>query len=362
MQTYTIEVVRKLDKKFLKKWEELWQSTADSHFFNSPTWFTICLRVFNYKDYYIFVIKKSAKVEAIFPLVVAGHYGVSVLRSPGGKYQDKSTLLTKSNKSKVITCLIKEISKYGHYYLSEVSQEISECIDENDPNYIIRTSSISPYLLLGSDPFRFLSTKKKNKIRNKYERNKKYLVMKHLNKINTRDLEVVFKIDSKSSKSRKGKESFSDLRSRVLIKSLLENAGKYLVVDLLYFRKRAVAYTLGFKHKDRYQGFQMAYVSEFKALIPGKILIYLLFKKLQQEGVKILDFGRGESEFKLEFTPYRNIQYDIYYTKSSLVRVWWLIICGIKSFILDNQSIYKIYCRCKEHFHLVKNFQPALKI
>src|SRR3990167_6527441 len=111
MKTYTIEVVRKLDMNFIRKWEELWQSSSNSHFFNSPTWFMICLGVFNYKDYYIFVLRKSAKVEAIFPLVVARHYGVSVLRSPGGKYQDKSTLITGDRELKVITSLIKEISR-----------------------------------------------------------------------------------------------------------------------------------------------------------------------------------------------------------------------------------------------------------
>lgn len=347
MSEIRIEKITKVDKKFLATWERLWRRSYCAHFFNSPIWFDICLKTFSAKEFVIFVAKKQKEVQAIFPLIKDSHYLVTVLRSPGGKYLDRSTLLLKEKNKGVIVTLFEKIQECGNFYFAEVDEEIVGLLSLDKANLLILPSSLNPYLPIENNPFRFLSKKNLSKIRNRFEKNKRYLTF-----INCRGsnklLEKVFEIDAKSSKAKKGMQTFSDPYVRLLFKNMASISPKHFRLSVLFFKKTPFVFSLGVVYRKTFQAIQTAYLPEFKHLLPGKLLLYFLLHELKKEGIEVFDFSRGESTIKSEFTPLSRYQYNILYSKKKTIKIWWIVLYSLRRFIVDNQNLYTLARRFRK--------------
>ena|SRR3972149_6162265 len=349
-----IEVIREVNDKFILAWDILWRDSYNPHLFNSSKWFLSYVNSFNPTDYHIVVLSEGEKIVAILPLIKDKHYAINVLRNSGGKYLDRSSLLTEENDTGVITDIFKEISKYQNLYLAEVDRETSE-VFRNKKNILVLPSSVNPYLTLdGESCFRFLSKKNESKILNSFKKYKRFIKIRHIVKPTLRDAETIFEIDKYSSKAQKGKESFSRPEAKILIKTLVKRAANFIVIDILYFNKKPVAYTFGTAFRKIYHGMYTAYRKEYKNIIPGKMLIYMLIQKLKEDGYKIIDFGRGGGGLKSDFTPNKKIQYDIYYSPSPVVRLWWYSLYLLKNFVLNRNRFYQFLCSSKRLLNITR--------
>lgn len=352
MRGLEFQIVTKVNKKFLKEWEEVWQNSYNSHFYNSVEWFKACCEVFDVREYLICVIRKNSQIKLIFPIFRDSHFGFDVFRSPGGKFLDKTTLLLRDKDKEVVSFLLSKLSELGNFYLAEVDEEICELFDQTKMKTIKLFSSINPYIKLDKDPFFFLSKKQKSKIKNKYLKNKNDLSFKRFKgKKAALYLNKVFEIDLRSSKSSKVKETFSDPKARLLIKTLAGfNSSKKLDLSLLFYRNQPIVFGLGVCTRDTYYAMHTAFLKEFGYLSPGKLLLYLLLPKLREEGIKVFDFSRGESTLKGEFTPLSRRQYDICYSRNFLIVNWWQVVYYIKNFILSHERLYLMARLVKKSF------------
>lgn len=68
-----------------------------------------------------------------------------------------------------------------------------------------------------------------------------------------------------------------------------------------------------------------------------------LLTRLQGLGVEMFDFLRGTSQFKRDFTPFFIQQYDVYYSKNLIIRLWWRAAISFSQIIKGNETAYKLY-------------------
>jgi len=71
---------------------------------------------------------------------------------------------------------------------------------------------------------------------------------------------------------------------------------------VLYAADRPLAYAIGYLSERRYQYEQIAYDPEYNRLAPGNHLLLAIVADLVESGVAdVLDFGRGDAEYKRSF-------------------------------------------------------------
>lgn len=358
MEKISTKIIKDLNSEFIGKWQELWESSKHAHFFNSPSWFLAYCDSYPETSYCIFVLKIEGKIKAIFPLVKSKKFGVKVFCSPGGIFLAKSTLLLTDSSQYVIRNLLNKIADFGNLYLAEVNEQIAYSIAVGtNSNFLKVPSSVVYYLSLNPDPLRFLSKKQRSKIVNKFKKNSGYLTFKHYRKNLKNSLEKVFKINANSYKKLvKGyHDPFSDISARMFFLNLTKRAPEGVVISILHFLKTPIVYGVGFLCKNIYFASQTAYLPEFRKLIPGKLELYCLLKRLQKDGVEIFDFGRGECILKREFTNLKVNQYDIYFSKKSVVRMWWIMALFVTNTLKKNRVLYKIFNLARKNLFLLKN-------
>ncbi|OGM22430.1 hypothetical protein A2863_03825 [Candidatus Woesebacteria bacterium RIFCSPHIGHO2_01_FULL_38_9b] len=357
MKNQKVKLYNKLDKDLITQWKLLWNHSEFAHPFNSLEWFKVCLEVFKIGKFFIFTLERQKEVEAIFPLVSISHYGVRVFASPGGKYLDKSTLLVKKRGNKTVSILFDTLSRYGNLYLAELDEYMLDPIVKNSDNFFALRSGVTPYIVINPNPLRFLSKKQKSKILNRYKRFENDLKYEH----DSKKPHTVINLDLISSKAQKGKATFSDKYSQLLLKKCKKLMPENFLIHLLSYKNNPIIYAAGFVWKKNYLGVWTAYHPDFKHLLPGKILLYKLLNKLQSDGVENFWFGRGDSTLKKEFTPYKDQQYDLYFTKNKFIKYWWKSLYYLKKFVLEHENYYAFYLRLKRYITRSHRFNLKIK-
>lgn len=323
MKKLDIQIIRILDSEFIRKWSNLVNLSEHAHFFNTPQWFISCLDTYDINEYYIFTAYQEDELVGVLPLIKERKFAAEVFASPGKRYLEKSSILVKSSSTYILNKLISEVLKYGNIYLTEVSEEIAESLSINKKNGLLTLSSINPYIRLNENPLGTLADKQIKRINGKINNNFDNLKFCHLrNNLGIR-LQSIFELEDKSSKKMAGKESFSNPAVRRLFTCLINYAKEFVVIDFVYFKNLPIVSSFGFVFKNRYLAYHTSFDNNFRSFIPGKLITYNMLTKLREEGVSLFDLGRGHNEFKNDFTKYYVFQYDFYYSKNPLIRLWW---------------------------------------
>jgi CelD/BcsL family acetyltransferase involved in cellulose biosynthesis len=321
MSETTFKTIKKLDNDFIREWHEFWDKQQNAHFFNSPEWFISCLTAFNAKNYFIFVVYQSKKIKLIWPTVKMKKFGISFLGSPGGEYLDKNSLLFDNDDPTIIGALIEKILKDANIYMTEVDEKTKCNIARTSTTKLIRQSSINPYISLDLEPFRFIKNKQKNEIKNKIKRYQGNLSFKLCEDNLRKHLATIFDIEHASIKAKNGKNIFSKKIARDLFNHI-SNGQNDALIALLFFNNKPIAHMFGLISKRSFIAYHMAYLKDYKNLIPGKILLYFLLPLLKEKDFTLFDFSRGESILKKQFAQQKKTQYEIFISDNTIINFY----------------------------------------
>lgn len=331
-----------VDDTLLKKWHKLWNDSSEGHFFNTPEWFFSYCETYGVRKQQIVTIEENGELILVLPLVLEKVFGISTWVSPGGKFLNKSSLLMKTTDKQALVLLLKQITRLGSVYLRELSEEYAEVIVSIDNNFIKQDASSNPYLPLAKDTIEQLSPKLSSQIRNTLQ---KYPTELHFTRVrgDAAQLRKIFTLDALSSKAKQGKATFTLEKDRLFCISLLQRLPSQFVIDTLYFQKKPIIYSIGFTYKKTFEAFLTAYDAAYQQLRPGKLLTYFILKQLQQEQISLLDFSRGVSPLKLEFTKQIRKQYTVFHSENILISQWLVFANSLYNTILHSKMLYSTY-------------------
>ena len=234
MSKLEVKIYKKLDSKLLKIWEVLWDKSKDSHIFNSPAWFKSYCSAYEISDFKIFVLSANGEVEALLPLVKLRKYGIKVYTNPATFFSDKACILLDKKDAQYTRVILKKASTYGNICLPEIDESLVKQLNLGK-KFVIRSSSVNLKIALNPDPFKNLSNKQRNKIRNKYKRLESVLKFKEYRGKHATRLPIVFSISEKSYKKLvKGyKDPFASNEDKLFFKLHLKQAPDNMVINLM---------------------------------------------------------------------------------------------------------------------------------
>lgn len=344
MKILTLKVDEKLDKLTFKSWEKLWQKSDFANVWNSPYWFDICLKEFKQAGIIVSVYENDIQ-KLIFPLIKTKKFGINIFESPAAEISDKSSILFLEKDKSIFEFLFKGISNLGNIIISEIENSLLPK-SLNIKKFTKLQPSVNYYLPFENDPYRFFSKKQLKKLKKIIDANKDKLSYVNYSGSDLSKINIACEICKKSDKKLvKGyRDIFSKSKSKLFLnKFIIDNPDK-ISLDLLYYEDKPISFYLGFVHGDTYYAFQTAYLPDYKILTPGKILHYLIIKRLFKEGYKEFDFGRGEGRFKSETTSCFRIQENLFLSKNILIKFWWFFITNICFYLINIKILYRSFC------------------
>jgi hypothetical protein len=344
----TIQIRNKLDQNLLMRWKDLWKKSEEGHFFNTPEWLLSYCRSQGVENFSIVTIEENNELLLVLPLVKESFFGISTYGSPGGKYLNKSSLLIKNIDKGLLQELINFLKKQGNFCLAECDSELASIMEKIDNGLIKKESSINPYINL-DNPHKFLSNKQRNKIRNIIARNKKSLRYETFTG-DMNALKLVFEMDKKSSRTKKGKATFVNDLDRKFCQEMLKSMPKNFQIDLLFYEKDLICYSIEFTFKKVIQAFNTGYDGNYRQIGPGKILTYLMLEQLKNGKYETMDFSRGNSILKQDFTKLLKKNYEILYSKNLFVKLWWKTAEKLYTTVQENKYLYNQYLFLKRIF------------
>lgn len=340
-KTYKFSIEEYINKKEIDDWKILWQNSSTSHYFNSYDWYKTIKKVYTNTKVYVATLRQNGQLIAVLTLSKEKLYGVTVLKNPGGKFIDRSSLLTESNDRKVLEIFLKNLSSQNNVLLNEVTEDIESTL-KNTRNINFLNSNVNYTLPFENNPFRFMQKEDRRKIRK--------VMKEHPNMFNLvmargdlKLLDTAIKIDSKSYRDRKNIATFKNKIDRKFFEEIIKNNPKSAGINILYFRNKPIAYEIGIRAKGVYYGLNKSFDYKFRKLTPGKIIAYLLFEGLHKEGIKAFDFARGKDMLKKSFTKIEKKQYDAYIFNSKIKETWITSIKKAREQIVNNTFLYSTY-------------------
>ena len=237
--------------------------------------------------------------------------------------------------------MIKGLMRIGTFYLIGVDQFFVDSL-KSIKNLTFKNSSVCPFLMLEPDPFAFLRNKKRKRIERAIEEGKGQFSVKIYKGQSEELLKILQKVEYKSPKRSSYKDSLSDTYLDDLLLSLNRLNKNHLLTIVLYFKEEPVGFQYGFLYRGVFHGGNMAYKAEFADFVPGRVLVYLMLPELLKMGIKMVDFSRGDSQFKREFTPNFYTQYSISYSPDFLLRFWWKLIEGAFNYLEAHPKLFEI--------------------
>ena len=336
-----VKIYQALDDRLRDKWYTLWKKSNSGHFFNTPEWFSSYCDTYGVHKAKIVTIEENGELLLVFPLILENVFGMQAWVSPGGKFVNKSSLLTKRFDKTLAKLLIPPLQGFGNVYLCELLEKEAALFTSLQTDWVQQEASRNPFLHLSSKTLTNLSPKLLSRIRNTMKKHAKALHF-FAYKGDPSALETAFALDAQSTKAKQGKETFCK-KDQDFFRTLLERLPEHMVVDLIYYEKTPVIYSIGVTYKKTYEALLTAYNAQYRKIRPGKLLTYALMKRLQKARFILFDFGRGESVLKREFTKDVRRQYTVFYTSNPVTKVWWNWANNFRAIILHNQLLYQTY-------------------
>lgn len=321
---YRIDVKKVLNETDYEEWERLWLEADNSKVYNSTDWFKACCTAFNGK-YFAAYIYKDEVLQAIIPLRSLWNL---IYISPGRKYLDKSSNLFRTADPGCLDYLINEYFRTKCFIFSEVPD--SELMHYGNSKYQ-RISSVNPFARIDSEltSISKRTRKKLDKILAENEGAFSLAVYKDNVKEN---IHTAFDIEQNSNKIERKRALFSNEKIRQFFADISRYPGTRLFV--LYFKSIPIAHTLDFMNGHILTGCHTAYLEEYKALMPGKMLTFFVMNYCKENGIEIYDFSRGECDKKTQFAKDKSNNFSLYYGNSLFIfsiRCYFRMISILKS-------------------------------
>ena len=108
-------------------------------------------------------------------------------------------------------------------------------------------------------------------------------------------------------------------------------------INILYFKNMPISYEIGFIAGKTYFGNQIAFKSQYKQYVPGKVLLVKLLEHYAEKGIEKIDFGSGDNHIKRAFTKNHNQFYQVVLSANTFVRVYIPFLFQVK-----NELYYKL--------------------
>lgn len=341
MKKYTISYLTDIDEKDITMWNLLWQKSPFGHYFNSYIWFLTCKEVFSEFFYEVVFIKEGERLVAVLPLVKKERLGLGYVTNPGEKYIDRSALLTDKADFGMINFLIKELSIKGSFILPEITEEFEKIFKKNK-NVTVEKSGTNLRLPFGDNPIRFLDKKQRKKIEKILRIYGKDLRIE-MKRGSISALKKAISIDMKSYREKKNIGTFRNEIDKKFFLTLVKLNRDAVGINILYFKKKPIAYEVGIRSKKIYSGLNKSFDNNYRHLIPGKVIAFLLFMRLYEEGIEEFDFCRGEDMLKKSFTREFRIQYNAYFIKNPLKKAVFTTLFKAKHALINNSKFYSTY-------------------
>ena len=109
---------------------------------------------------------------------------------------------------------------------------------------------------------------------------------------------------------------------------------------MLYHANQPIAEFFGFLVGGVFQTIHTTYDLAFSSYSPGKLLAYLFLPTAGSYGVTTIDFSRGASIFKSQFTPHLAPHYDLIHSPSKVTLLWWRTVFKIITFVETHSTLY----------------------
>lgn len=347
MKNLRLEIIKTIDEKLFVEWQNLWENSWNAHIFNSPRWFVTVSTALGIKDHLIFVCYKDGKLVALCPFFYSKKFGTRVLTSPGCKYSDKSPFLIYKKDVRLLKFFLSQIFNLGSVYLPEVDEWMVNGVRNAHRDIFVNGPNLSPFIPKEPDLLAFLDKRQKRRIKGEGIKHQENLRFQTFAKEQNLISEIVFAIEHGSARRSAGKGTFTDPNTEKLFNSIMKFWADEVSLDVMYFRDKPISYMFGILDSKTFYALNTAYLEGYQDIIPGKMVVNYLLQRLQALEVELFDFLRGSSRFKQDFTPFFSEQYDIYYSKNFLVKIWWRFVVNFTNFIKESGIFYKIYLAFK---------------
>ncbi len=331
-----------LSKELEKQWQGLWERSTYAHPFNAPAWYLACVKTYHYKQMRIVTAYDDDKLVGLVPLVRSKRLGLESWMFPGGKHIDMSCLLLAQNDLELLSEILVFLKSNLTCYLQEISSEDIVRVKDQISNKNNNESSQSPYLLFGEDPFAQVPQSQMYKIKRKASQHQNHLYLKQY-RADEQSLTIVYDIEKRSHKMSACTTMFTNEQDRLFYTNLAKEFGDMLRVDVLFYDKSPMVYSIGFLHRGVYYGINTAYDQSYKAMIPGKLLVYKLICTLHKSGGRAFYFSRGINAIKLQFTNTITTQHDLYFARSEITLWWWKQTNKFVQAVVQNARAYHTY-------------------
>lgn len=336
MKNHSISQDTKIQKETIRKWQMLWNLSANAHFFNSPDYFLSCLKNDKKIQYIIFQVYKKGELEAILPLVWEHKFGIKTLTcSDGfGDALDQSSLLMKEVDANLLRFIIESITKKANLYLKELEDTFVDLL-RNEEGKVddfckVEFSCKRPWTRIEENSFRHMKGKSRRTLQKRMEKNKDQISFEFSEGGINFDFERLVLIEQKSWKGLKKIALFDDNKARRLYRTWINDGEKKVLIAVMKYEQEEMAYLFGHFFKNKFLVTNMAFDVSFSKIAPGKILVVHVLEYLKNRKTEIFDFSIGESRIKNEFCDRAQDQFNCYFGKNRLVCIWWRSILFLK--------------------------------
>jgi len=343
---------KSIDKEILDEWEQLWKESPDGNYINSPYWFVSVIESFNYKNFVLIAIYENGKLIAIGSLVNRKKYGLDFYTVAPEDFVCGIPFLIDLTNTEVVKELTQQLLDLGNILFTNVSEKFIYALKVHTEKIDTLYQAPNYYLALTKNENGNIFLRKRNKLIHEIKGNEEKFILQPFNGESSKNLDLIFDLDNKSSKYGKGYNTFSSSSIKKFYKTLAKHFGKYFCFNILYFEKFPIAYEIGFLIDRKYFGSQMAYLSEYKQYSPGKVIFVKVADFLGSKGVRQWDMGSGESSVKKLVTEEKRELYQIILSKNIFVRAYITSMSTFKNFAFDQLhqyvKIYSVYKKIKK--------------
>lgn len=352
MKNINFIVVQDITDDFSHDWVELWNNSPYANFFNSYFWFKAACEALQIESYKVFALYNGNKLISVFPTICYRKFGIKVNGSVANEYLYNTGFLIESLDQKLLKYFFSRITNGKNIYITRIEDRVANTLHKLFPDIFFSTTAAAPYLKSETNLLIGLSDKHLRHINKIIYKNKEYLRVEIYTKKDDLEkiLQLMFKLDQKSSKKRKSRDIFSSARTRQFFTSLVKWCRPIINICVCYYKDEPFVYMFYAKIGNSCLLIQTSFLREYKWLYPGKIVLVELLEKLRADNISYVDFGAGINSFKQEFTSDYYTQYDMYYSKNKLTVLWWKLINTVR-------RIKKIYIHEKftdDHLFLFK--------
>lgn len=355
-------VLEKVDKKFLSEWLALWQRSPYANFFNGPKWFMSVKEHFggHYIVSAIYENKKLIGVIALFEKKVMGirYYSVAPV-----DYTSGNPYLIDKFSENVVKKLLNNVVDRFIVVLGNVPESDTLLINNKFNNSFSIQESINHYLNINITNEHRVVIRNKNKLIKRAREISSDLKLVCFTGVYKEALPVVFKLDSGSRKSLKGYSAFSELSTQKFYQTLAKYLKESLMVYVLYFEDKPIAYQIGFRVKDTFYCSQISSLAKFDKYSLGRVLLIQVIEDLGNRGVTKIDFGSGDDHVKRSLTKTHTPLFRVIIGgKPPLVLALWFLFRTkntIYNALSSHPSIYRLYKLFIKRLKNLREFQYA---